>query len=525
MIKKSFGRYLPLIAVLAAYLFLLLYLGSYKLYLYEDEVLSYTSANSETGMYIELESDKWYDGSLVQNAVTAMPGETFHYANTLKNSFADNHPPLHTLLVHTACSFFPGRFSKWYGLSVNIIAGLFLLIVLYQIGLLIFDGRRMPSCAFLLSLVFSLGFTDTLLTIRNYTLLMLGCSIYMLLHLKALKENRVDRRFFLLLFCSAVFGMMCHYYFLTVAFYISAFFCLRQLFQKHFRDFGIYVVTMVLAGIATILILPDIISDIFFSQSGSGNFALRNMGELINRFKTTYLIINQDIFFGRLKFFLLAAFIILILAVLHKRKDGIEAGSSKGIPVLTGFLERHRLILLPAFTCLCFYIIGSATLTYLATRYLSPIYPFLVLLLTFFADRICGLLFRNQSVGLAIFIFLMILPMYDRISAGLTDHNKILMTEAAELHSSDDCVLISGFPLEENFFELQRFHGFCQISSHSDTKDPRITEAKELVVYIPNGKDSQECISLMQKLNPGLTKAERLYVAYYSTAWLLQSEE
>lgn len=503
---KSVKKYFPLITIILLYLALVITLGCYKQYFYEDEVLSYTSANSQSGMYIHPDVLKWYDSSLVKNAVTAVPGHTFDFGNTLKNSFSDNHPPLYTLLIHLNSSFFPGRFSKWFGLSVNIAAGMIILILLYFLSLELFDNKFIPALAVTFSYAVSIGFTDTILFIRNYSLLMMFCLLTMLLHVHYLKAGRTPVRFYVMLFLATVSGMMSHYYFLTVAFYIAAFFCLDLLFRKQFRSFSLYAGTMLLSAGAVLMMLPDIISDIFSSQSGSGNFKHRGVAELISRFQQTYVLINKSLFGGVFKFFALAAVIFIIFRLIR----GAHFSFRKYAPIL-----------LVLWTAVLFYVIGSATLTYIGSRYLSPIYPFIMILIIFVCDKIVSRIFVDPRLGIVIVCFMLALPMYNKISSGLTDNSKLAISQAAAAHSDDYCIFDVGITVEENFFELEKYRGLYFTAAGYDIDDEKIASAPELVVYVPDGMDPDKEFESIRKCNPSLKNSSRLYVAYYSTAYLL----
>ncbi len=185
----------PILTLIAMYLLLLVFLGHYKEYMYEDEVLTYTSANSQSGMYLHPEYGKWNDGEYVRKALTAMPGHTFDFENTVKNSFSDNHPPLYTILVHAVCSFFPGSYSKWYGLAVNIVVGIAALTGFYFLAMELFDKNRILSWAAGLVFTFSIGFTDTVLCIRNYILFITAGIFISLLHVHYLKKREEPRSF------------------------------------------------------------------------------------------------------------------------------------------------------------------------------------------------------------------------------------------------------------------------------------------------------------------------------------------
>ncbi len=54
------------------------------------------------------------------NYFAVKKNERFDYRKVWKNQKNDVHPPIYYILLHTICSFFPGKFSWWYAGSINI---------------------------------------------------------------------------------------------------------------------------------------------------------------------------------------------------------------------------------------------------------------------------------------------------------------------------------------------------------------------------------------------------------------------
>lgn len=98
-----------------------------------DEVFSYMSSNSEVN-YKELtalQDNSWYPSEYFHDALSVKEGYRFHYEIPVRNQATDVHPPFYYILLHTICSFFPGQFSMWYGIALNIILTLLSLFVLF----------------------------------------------------------------------------------------------------------------------------------------------------------------------------------------------------------------------------------------------------------------------------------------------------------------------------------------------------------------------------------------------------------
>ena len=98
---------------------------------HQDDAWSYQFANGnyETGMGIATDKDgnfknanRWVDSELVREYMEVQDGMEFHYDSVLCNMSIEKNPPLHSIFVHTVCSFFPNTFSWWYAYAVNVLA-------------------------------------------------------------------------------------------------------------------------------------------------------------------------------------------------------------------------------------------------------------------------------------------------------------------------------------------------------------------------------------------------------------------
>lgn len=69
--------------------------------------------------------DSWLDGSDFREFLTVEAGEHFAYQSVYDNNTYDAHPPLFYFLLHTVCSLFPGVYSPWLGIVMNIVLMVF----------------------------------------------------------------------------------------------------------------------------------------------------------------------------------------------------------------------------------------------------------------------------------------------------------------------------------------------------------------------------------------------------------------
>ena len=99
---------------------------------HEDELLTYNLANSSKQLNVD---GDWNNPEDFNEYLTVSEDHRFDYAQVYENQIIDaSHPPLYYALVHTVCSLFPNVFSKWLAYSINVLAMVGILILLFKIG-------------------------------------------------------------------------------------------------------------------------------------------------------------------------------------------------------------------------------------------------------------------------------------------------------------------------------------------------------------------------------------------------------
>ena len=121
MSKKRKQQYiLVMVVLLLLQLAVLFYYGGRKAGFHEDELYTYYSSNKTAGLFVN--DRQWTQGEELRNDFVVLGGEGFRYDVVWQMQSWDVHPPLYYFLFHTICSLFPGVFSKWLGIAVNLIA-------------------------------------------------------------------------------------------------------------------------------------------------------------------------------------------------------------------------------------------------------------------------------------------------------------------------------------------------------------------------------------------------------------------
>lgn len=106
---------------------------------HEDELLTYNLANTQKQLNVD---GGWNSPEDFNEYLTVSDSDRFNYAQVFENQVIDaSHPPFYYSLVHTVCSFFPGQFSRYFAYSINVLAMIGILILLFLIGKRVTDNN------------------------------------------------------------------------------------------------------------------------------------------------------------------------------------------------------------------------------------------------------------------------------------------------------------------------------------------------------------------------------------------------
>lgn len=251
---------------------------------HSDETWSYGFANSyyEPYLYahvVDAERKKpnvdrnlmeWVSGDVFREYLTVSGDERFSYGSVYYNLIGDLGLPLHEMLLHTICSFFPNSFSWWYSYAINIV-----FFILCQLVLFLWMKRFSGSNLMALMVTIYYGFTTAalncyvylrcyaMLTVFAITLVYMLCSMYQ-------KEFVGIKKELIITFIITLLGGFTHYYFYTFAFFLTAFTCVYLLVRKKYKAMFLYGLTMLLGVAVDLTAFPHILSHM---QSGTNIYS------------------------------------------------------------------------------------------------------------------------------------------------------------------------------------------------------------------------------------------------------------
>lgn len=362
-----------------------LYWGVKKEGYYIDELWSYGLANSYYAPFLQEKEhymNTWHAPDFYWDYLTVDRQEAFSYGSVYANQTRDVHPPLYYILLHTVCSLFPGEFSKWFGLSVNLVFFGGILWLLYEIGGHIFGEESAVRLLPALIYGFSGGALSTVMYIRMYTMLTFEGLLLLLLVCKLMKSGGGGRRTRLLgmVALTVAVGFLTQYYFLIFTFFLSAAYVLRQAYLRRWKEIPAYAAA-VFGGMAVgVLSFPASLSQIFLGQKGQDSLSNVFLGfrDFWERLRQYDRILSQEFMTSPagLDFLLaglVAAYVFLFLRqrLFHRREvDFRRAQTPPGDDTAVG-----SAIWLLSVTLAGYFCVVAKISTDIVDRYQFIIYP------------------------------------------------------------------------------------------------------------------------------------------------------
>ncbi|MCR4763338.1 MAG: hypothetical protein K5696_07390 [Lachnospiraceae bacterium] len=532
------GRWMmipALMLILAAGVCVILWFGAQKQGFHEDEIYSYYSSNRTAG--IAWPDREWMDTRTMTDEFVVLPGEGFRFGLVKTVQSWDVHPPLYYDLLHAACSFYPGLFSKWLGIGVNLIAYVLCFLMLVAICRECRLSDRFTAFFLFLWAIHPLTVSAAMF-VRMYfwlTFFVLSC---LFIHLRMLRGFTRIRMAALMLV--SFLGFLTHYYYVVFFFFTGLTMSLLWFLQKTADTAATdlstrlgrivrYVFCCGVAIAAAVLYYPACLGHIFRGYRGreaAGAFlALSGWGTRLAFFGS---LINEYLFSGALPVLL---FLYLVFVLAGDRR----AGAFRLTTVLT---------VVP--TVGYFFVVSATALILGSTsnRYLLPVDP--LILLVIFAtgsDLLKRMirtwkpsadtprahrsewLWRGMSAVLPILFGAMMMFLVGKglVADGhvlfLYPENAAAMEEAETNRDTPVLVLYNGetteniWQLYDKLKEFPRVY-FADAANGEPFEDPTLLSCPKLYVFAADTADNIDRdlrLADLVRLNPKLSGRQTLY--------------
>lgn len=505
---------------------------------HEDEYYTYYSTARTNGLIIE--DGAWMDRDAYRDEFVVLEGQAFQYALVKLVQSWDVHPPVYYWVFHTIASFFPGQFSKWFGLVINLTAYGISLFLLRFLALQL--TKRNEKLALLVC--FFYGFTPAAMSsvvfIRMYALLTLFVLLCAVLHVKAVQDRETEklsvRKFLLPLAAVTYLGFLTQYYYFIFLFFMAAAFCIYLLWSdrnlKSCIRYGLFVAA---AFFLAWLTYPACLGQMFRGQRGAqatGNFF--DLSNTWERFSFFWQILDEYVF-GKLLPVLLLAVLLPALYVMYRLRRKKE---SHAVWAYSWWIV--------LFAVAGYFIVVSKTALLLGNtsiRYQTPVYGMIVLLLFTALDgvfRACGKGHFEKNgkkwetgffaAAAAACMGVNILSLLSGRVVFLYPEDAERIAFAEEMASQDVPVLYlydAGqswcvWDSTDELFAYERIY-FASQDSTEPIADEKIGGSRELVVYLADSAEEEAQIRRILDSNPELTEYELKYREKYCGVYYFYS--
>lgn len=528
---------------------LLFYCGGRKSGFHEDELYTYYSSNKTAGLFVE--DRQWLSGEGLRNELVVLPGEQFRYGVVKQMQSWDVHPPLYYYIFHTACSMFPGVFSKWLGIGVNIIAYVVCFGLLWYTSYTAMtvgdkEGHRQQN-AMVLSFVtcFAWGFCPAVISgvmfIRMYQWLTLFVLLCLCLHLRAMKKQDFGIGRLLLPMAVTVFlGFSTQYYYIIFHFFLGAGFCILLLWRRKIKELFTYALFCAIGLGAAILYYPAGMAHIFRGYRGTE--AVSEFGNISNtwdRLRFFMGLFDDYVMNGMLAVFLLVICLLwLTVWYQRKRKALTEVLAERPLApkaaVAAKDFDIGQAVGLMLFACAGYFFTVSKTALLLgetSNRYQLPIYGILLFLLLYFVSAPVFSMMKESERGRQILCFVLMIVFLcsnglafkndkvfflyeeDAVMMELVKENKDVPVVVCYHENSPDNI----WRLSEELIEYSQVY-VASLGNVSPIEDKEITESDRLLVFAADYDNQMEQLTQILSGNSHLTNGK---VAARKGLWTL----
>lgn len=281
-----------------------------KEWLHVDEIYTYGLANSYYEPFPWADNE-WLAGTYFWDYLTAKPDHLFNLNSVFYNQTHDVHPPFYYAIIHVISSFMPHIFSKWIGLSVNLVShlliygGIFRALRLIRVN----EWRALFGAAFW---SLTVGALSSAIFIRMYSLLTLEVITLLYLSLYFFNKNKLG--VLVPIYFTTVIGGLSHYYFYLYAFFLTITVGVVLLLAKRYRAMFQHGLTMVIGVLTSLLIFPQTIDHV--RRTGRGQEALQAEFSL-DRFRHYVGAIFENLFGSeKLGYLIIAGLCLLTVGLL-----------------------------------------------------------------------------------------------------------------------------------------------------------------------------------------------------------------
>ncbi len=492
-----------------------------------DEYYSYYSSNVTNGL--RPTDMEWKDTTEIRSEFMALPGEGPAFGTVKLMQSWDVHPPLYYYFLRTVCVLTADVFSKWQGLSINLLFFMLSWLTLAAITKELTGNDKKKIGVVCALFGFSPAIFSGITFIRMYMMLTFACLLILYVHIRAIVREKLSfGSFYLPVILLSFVGFQIHYYFAVFLFFVAAAVSLYLFFHKETRKRSfVYAVSVLFGMFLSVAAYPACLSHIFRGYRGTeaqdAFFDMSNIGQRLNFF----FDLTNEYAFGGMLVVLVLVMILLGLTwkvknnALSMKKDVFSDGDvkiSKQSKVKWS-PEKQALMLTVAVTIGYFLVVAKTALLNAeeAIRYEMPIYGLLILLVVFGLDKQAAVFTaeKNKKWIQGAFLGLMGLTLLGQIYGLMQGKVCFLYPQDAQnvawaKEHHDEAVVHIYSPANQWMIwdeseELMQYDQIYFISSGQEevVSDERLSETDHLYVYKMRDEEADAVFEELIKENGG----------------------
>lgn len=417
------------IIVLVQAIFFYVVFSNYKVGTHSDEIWNYAFANSYETKELNVSNEgnslmnRWTDSDFLLHYISVEEEHRFSYEQVIRNTAMDQNPPLQYLILHTICSFFPGKFSWYFCFAINLVAFVITQFYLFRLTESI-TKKTMVAFATLILYGFGTGAMDIAIFLRIYALgvmFMVIFAYYSHMIYEDAKENKLLAKHLIGMGISCFLGAYTMHLFLLIAFILTVFYVVYYLIKKRFKIFLTHGLICLSGAVLSILAFPSIFSHLLGPKEAH-NYSLVKYPTPM-QIRLYFYELTKDLFGLHvdplpnpyLEWFLIALgctiFVVTPFIFVFKKDEWFKKMISalKNRFVQIGHKSKNiSVTLLAYFTATITMIIVAADrtsvylMTVFANRYLFLVYPLAVIFVSCFLYFVTYLLSSYQKPAVVV---------------------------------------------------------------------------------------------------------------------------
>ncbi|MCL2398457.1 MAG: hypothetical protein FWC91_01770, partial [Defluviitaleaceae bacterium] len=470
-----------------------------------DEITSLGQANGRLtgGVALHMEPNfrnSWHYPEYFWNLITVQQGERFNFSYVYNTLTLNNHPLFYHMQLHFVGSLFPNIWNNWMGAGINIFWLTATAIILYKAAKLVFDKSWMALLPVIVWGFSNMAMSNAVLFRMYSTLTFFFTALSYLALMLISKKVNISWKFYVSLAFVIFFGALTQYYFFIFFSFSSLALLLWLLFSKEYIKLRNCIITTTITAGAYLLFWPHVIYHL--TQSSRGTEAVRNFldpEDNIYRIGRFVASLNRQLFGDFWSSYLLIIFVLAIISVV------LCMLFYKKINFITIKRDYTQIIYL-LFVTLPYFLIVASIAPIMNVRYISAIFPSIVLCFLFVIYCTAKYLQKNVKIGVLIIttIILVFFNIHNRHVLNLFPEAPSVANIVAdyEPHSLIVASGVSGPNLRHihiDFLEFQRIFIAYDLDAFTEALND-LKPSEDVFIYIHHRLDEEEILRLASEI-------------------------